>query len=363
MPFSIVRNDIVRMKTDAVVNAANSGLRMGGGVCGAIFKAAGAEKLTAACEKIGFCPTGSAVLTDGFGLEAKYIIHAVGPVWNDNGDECRRLLYSCYISSLELAKQHGIESIAFPLISSGIYGCPKKIASEVAISAFRDFLAGNEMDIVLVVFDRDSFRESSTYCSVKEYINNVYAEKRLASQRNRTAEDDESVCFEEAAYLPECSEPFPMAHGEAGSDLPKPSKSSAGALCRRSSVKQDRHAALSMPELQRDESFSEHLLRLIDEKGMTDVEAYKKANIDRKLFSKIKSNRNYSPRKTTAVAFAIALELDLEETNELLCKAGYILSGSLLFDLIIRYFIQNRNYDMFEINGVLFEFDQPLLGV
>lgn len=338
MPFSIVRNDITRMKTDAIVNAANIELCMSGGVCGAIFTAAGVAELSEACRKIGYCDTGSAVITDGFKLEAKYVIHTPGPIWKKGSDEERTLLRSCYMSSLELAFSNGLESVAFPLISSGIFDCPKDIAIDIAIGAFRDFLETHDMDIYLVVFDKAAFRESIKYSEIKEYIDDAYAERYTNYERViEHNEPAESALFRKK---------------------PKACKSSPIAPCGEMLCE-----SMCAPiEVTCDESFSQSLLRLIDEKGMTDVETYKKANIDRKLFSKIRGDVNYKPKKTTAVAFAIALELDLSETNELLAKAGYVLSHSLEFDLIIEYFIKRKNYDMFEINEALFSFDQHLLG-
>lgn len=340
------------METDAIVNAANCRLLMGGGVCGAIFNAAGAEKLEQACMEIGFCETGNAVITDGFNLPAKYIIHTPGPVWKSGSDKEKELLRSCYLNSLRLADSKGLNSIAFPLISSGIYACPKSIAVDIATEAFRDFLKDHDMEIYLVVFDKGALREGRRYREIREFIDDAYAELKCAecrSERSKVFEDscDFNVC--ESIRIPD--------NGTKKNNLfvkekanPKP----AGSFQKIS------HSAPI--EIIPDESFSQSLLRLIDEKGMTDVETYKRANIDRKLFSKIRSDVNYKPKKTTAVAFAIALELDLNETNELLCKAGYVLSHSLEFDLIIEYYIKNRSYDMFEINETLFSFDQPLLG-
>lgn len=349
MPFSIVRNDITKMKTDAIVNAANCRLEQGGGVCGAIFNAAGAELLTEACREIGHCNTGKAVITDGFNLDAKYIIHTPGPVWETGSNEERNLLRSCYMSSLELALSKGIESIAFPLISSGIYGCPKDIAVEIAIGAFRDFLEINEIEIYLVVFDKGSLREGSEYEKIREFIDDAYAEKHTDFNRRVLREESaENVIDIEICECVTMATP----ENEAKISFGKAKKAEIlHDLCPTAPI-----------EITPDESFSQSLLRLIDEKGMTDVETYKKANIDRKLFSKIRGDVNYRPKKATALAFAIALKLNLSETNELLGKAGFVLSHSLEFDLIIEYFIRNQIYDMFEINETLFEFDQPLLG-
>ncbi len=158
MPLKIVKDNICNMKVDAIVNAANSALKMGGGVCGAIFSAAGADMLRKECESIGGCETGDAVVTSGYNLYAKYIIHTAGPIWRggDNGEE--ELLHSCYISSLKLAVKNNCKSIAFPLISSGIYGYPKEKAAKAAVSSINEFLGDNDIDVFLVLFDDMDYR-------------------------------------------------------------------------------------------------------------------------------------------------------------------------------------------------------------
>lgn len=413
MPFLIIRNDITKMETDVIVNAANCNLMMGGGVCGAIFRSAGEKRLSEACAEIGYCKTGDAVITPGFDLKAKYIIHTPGPIWYDNDPYQEELLYSCYIKSLRLAKKNGAESIAFPLISSGIYGCPKDIAVDTALRAFRDFLESDEMDIYLAVFDSGAVAEGKRHAEVAEYIDNAYAlEHNDRDRRANAAGMAESLIFCPVCGAPKnSSDIFCKACGyrlTPGNSVPasvsfstaellsfiKPDLFDKGKECCASeplpeSAPQPKFdkdivcgSSAPLPELapepkpvfesafavskkafEPDESFSQSLLRLIDERGMTDAETYKKANIDRRLFSKIRGDVLYKPKKTTAVAFAIALELDLNETNSLLSKAGFVLSHSLKFDLIIEYFIKKKCYDMFEINRTLFEFDQPLLGV
>lgn len=334
MPFSIIRNDITKMCVDAIVNAANTDLQMGGGVCGAIFKAAGASKLQVACDRLAPIRTGEAVITPGFGLPAKYIIHAAGPVYRHlNAGQSEQYLHAAYTNSLKCAMENGCESVAFPLISSGIYGYPKDEALKVATSAIQDFLADHDINVSLVVFDKAAFAVSEKLLGeVKSYIDEHYVEAHFVSRR-------ESLIIERAAFeeadLVQLNIPAPVQAPPAGID----------------------HLVGNL-----DESFSQTLLRLIDARGKTDVEVYKRANIDRKLFSKIRSNRGYMPSKRTAIALAVALELTLGETDDLLERAGYALSHSQKFDVIVEYFITSRKYDIFEINEVLFNYDQPLLG-
>ncbi len=332
MPFRIVQNDIVKMEVDAVVNAANTSLQMGGGVCGAIFAAAGVEQLQAACGSFGGCPVGEAVITYGYNLPAQYIIHTVGPVWEGGDSNEANLLRKCYANSLTLAVQHDCQSIAFPLISSGIFGYPKDQALQIAVAAISEFLADHEIDVYLVVYDRKNFSlDARLSAAVKSYVVENFVEEPFEDD-NCDAEVEEWCEYYVACEL-----------------LSTPTSS-------------QRQTEKYLGEFTIDETFSEMLLRLIDAKGMTDVETYKRANIDRKLFSKIRSNKEYNPSKATAIAFAIALQLNLDETLDLLCKAGYALSPSLPSDLIVKFFIKKGNYDIHEINQYLFEHDQALLG-
>lgn len=355
MPFQIVRNDITKMQTEAIVNAANTRLLAGGGVCGAIFAAAGTEKLQKACQKIGGCPTGQAVLTKGYALPAKYVIHAVGPIWRGGESSEEKLLFSAYTAALMLAKHHRIKSIAFPLLSSGIYGYPKDEALRVAIAAIGDFLLQNEMEVYLVVYDQTAFQLSGKlFHAIAEYIDDRYADAHLL--RRRSPEADEAYCLDETTQILESDHAL-------FSDITTTAFSKAAAMPMASMPPACAAQSLQDAIEDLDESFSESLLRLIDEKGMTDVETYKKANIDRKLFSKIRSDKHYKPKKQTAIAFAVALELSLPETQDFLRKAGFALSHSNKFDIIIEYFIQSGNYNIYEINEALFAFDQALLGV
>ncbi len=332
MPIEIIRNDITKMKVDAIVNAANESLLGGGGVDGAIHRAA-SRGLLAECRTLSGCKTGKAKITGGYDLPAKYVIHTVGPVYRDGKQGERELLESCYRESLKLAREHECESVAFPLISAGVYGYPKAEALRVALDVIGAFLLKNEMTVYMVIFDKDTHIISTRlFSDIAEYIDDNYVDEHTSYSRRRI--------FSSALPTIDSYEPPVDA-------------------CFELSLSDDIDARLKRI----DESFSEMLLRKIDEKGMTDAECYKKANIDRKLFSKIRSDVHYRPSKPTAIAFAIALELSLAETEDMLKKAGFALSHSSKFDIIIEYFISRGNYNIFEINAALFAYDQSLLGV
>ena len=344
MPFTMIRQDITKMEVDAIVNAANTDLAMGGGVCGAIFYAAGADKLQKACDRLSPINTGEAVITPGFALPAKYVIHTAGPVYRqEKPEESEKLLRLSYTNSLETALDNKCESIAFPLISSGIYGYPKKEALQVAVSAIKDFLAEHDMEVYLVIFDRNSYEVSEKLLKdVESYIDEKYVEEHYVSRFEEDTADRGLVS------LNEISPRVPKELSKKRSFAKKATLTAANTLDN------------FIEKL--DEPFNITLLRLIDAKGKSDTEVYKRANIDRKLFSKIRTGKGYTPSKRTILALAIALELNLEETDDLLERAGYALSHSQKFDVIVEFFIINGKYDIFEINEVLFKYDQPLLG-
>ena len=335
MPLHIVRNDITTMKVDAIVNAAKESLLGGGGVDGAIHRAAGPDLLKE-CRTLGGCKTGEAKLTKGYRLPARFVIHTVGPVWRGGSHGERDKLVSAYRSSLELALTCGCETVAFPLISSGVYGYPKDQAFRVAVDTIGDFLAEHDMTVYLVIFDRAACTiGEELFADIVAYIDDRYVEAHTDAReeqfRRRVAAANEPGA--------------PLAESQWA---PAPCDAAPGSL----------EEALS----QLDESFSQMLLRKIDERGLTDAQCYKKANIDRKLFSKIRSDLHYKPSKPTAMAFAVALELPLEEAREMLRKAGFAFSRANKFDIIVEYFIARGNYNIFEINEALFAFDQSLLG-
>lgn len=363
MPFELIRNDIVKMKVDAVVNAANSGLRPGGGVCGAIFSAAGYNRLHQACRAIGHCDVGGAVITPGFDLPARYVIHAVGPIWQGGHHNEPQLLRNAYLNSLKLAKENGCESIAFPLISSGIYGYPKEEAFRVAVTAIQDFLLENDMKVYLILFGSGAVAVGEkVFSRIQSYIDDHYVEERYSLRENdrrrqyaEQLEEQESIFAEssyESAPLPPVSAPEKPAHKAAPDEEADPFECIFKIFEKRSLDDLLSHM---------DDSFSTMLLHLIDKKGMTDVEVYKRANIDRKLFSKLRKD-SYNPSKQTAVALCIALRLNLDEAKDLLGRAGYAFSPSNKADVIVQYFIENEIYDILTVNEALFAFDQKLLG-
>lgn len=296
---------------------------------GCIHRAAGPE-LLAECRTLGGCKTGDAKITKAYRLPCQYVIHTVGPMWNGGSHGERKLLVSCYRTSLALAKEHGCETVAFPLISSGIFGYPKDQALRVAVDTIGEFLLHNDMTVYIVIFSRTAYQISSKlFADIAEYVDDHYVDVHTDSQRERLRR----MSVLESRTLSADAAAAPMAVGGLDSLL----------------------AHL-------DAGFSETLLKLIDRSGKKDSEIYKKANVDRKLFSKIRNNPDYKPSKATAIAFAIALELNLDETRDLVARAGYALSASSKFDVIIEYFIRRKKYDIFEINEALFAFDQSLLG-
>ena len=351
MPFEIVRNDITTMAVDAIVNTANPRPVIGSGTDSAIHQAAGPELLEAR-QIIGSIEVGHAAITPAFKLNAAYVIHTVGPVWLDGNHDEEMLLRSCYESSLKLAVQNGCQSIAFPLISTGNYGFPKDKALQIAISVFSSFLLENEMQIYLVVYDRTSFKLSEKlFQSVASYIDEYYVDshefckEHQEENRRRIRHRREMEICESSTVLEEI--PTVGAVEELRPCAPMVASKS-----------------MSLEDMlkQADAGFTETLLNLIDKTGKKDSEIYKKANISKQHFSKIRNNPNYKPTKSTAIALALALELGLEDTKDLIGRAGYALTNSSKFDLIIQFFIEQGNYNVVEINIALYEFDQILLG-
>ena len=341
MPFEIVRNDITKMSVDAIVNTANPKPVIGSGTDTAVHKKAGPELLKAR-QCIGRIEPGHAAITPAYNLDAKYVIHTVGPIWIDGSHDETLLLQGCYENSLHLAAENGCQSIAFPLISTGNYGFPKDRALQIAISVFSSFLLEHEMEIYLVVYDHKAFKLSEKlFQNVASYIDENYVDERKLD----FFELEEEERRMRPLWAVEACESLTINE----SVLHAPSEAKATTL----------EDILD----QTDAGFTETLLKLIDETGKKDSEIYKKANVSKQHFSKIRNNPHYQPTKATAIAFALALELDVEQTNDLIGRAGYTLTRSSRFDLIVQYYIEKKNFNIVEINVTLYEFDQTLLGV
>lgn len=346
MPFNIIRNDIVSMEVDAIVNAANPELKQGGGVCGRIFYAAGAQEMTRACDAIGLCEPGSAVITPGFNLPAKFVIHTVGPIWQGGKQGEEQVLRSAYRSSLEIALAHGLKSVAFPLISSGIYGYPYEEAFAVALDEINRFLFQHDMDVTLVMFDQTAFTLGfKLRGDIESYIDDHYVDEHL--DRNRRREYNRPWA------------PQPMMDSEILPEAKRPPRDHGQIHTLQSLYETGLEGRFEFPK---EKTFSEALLNLIDAKGMTDTETYKRANMDRRLFSKIRSNVGYAPSKSTVLALAIGLRLSVREAQDLLSRAGFAFSPCDKRDVIVRYFLERGEHDMAKVNGALYDFDQELLG-
>lgn len=377
MPLSLIRQDITRLSVDAIVNAANEGLRAGGGVCGAIFASAGHDELQRACDKIGHVDTGDAVATPGFALPARHIIHTAGPVWHGGTHGERELLASCYRSSLALACELGDTSIAFPLISSGIYGYPPAEALAVAVAEIRAFLVEQpDLEVTLCLFDRKATTlTQGLFGAIESYVDDVYVDSRPYG-RKRVSEayakhdgyadalhdgtlNDWDVAYEDSALG---APAFGSAMAPAGAAPAGAAPASAAAPAPASKPMAAQSAkTLDEALAHLDAPFSQTLLAMIDERGLTDAQVYARANLSRQYFSKLRSGK-VNPSKRVVLALAVALELPLDETRMLLERAGHALTHASKFDVIVEWFIMHGRFDIFEINEALFTFDQQLLG-
>lgn len=338
MPFHIVRDDIANMRTDAVIVPANANLLIGGGAGESVARIAGTSRLQAACDKIGGCAVGKAAVTPAFDFPAKMIVHAVGPVWKGGESGEAEALYSCVCEALLAASGAGAQTMALPLLSTGAYRYPSGLAIDIETRAIRDFLDDHEADVWLVLFDRMSMSAGRLmFDSISEYIDDVYvgenecAGTRTLSEDIRALEDLE-IRSAQSMYV-EVPDQRPVVYGNLADRLDR-----------------------------LDESFAQMVLRLIDERGMTDVEVYKRANMSRQLFAKIRKDDDYRPAKKTACALAFALELNYDDAAALLGHAGFALSYSSKFDIIVEYFLVHGIYDIFQVNEALFAYDQQMLG-
>lgn len=342
MPFEIVRNDITHMQVDAIVNAASRFPRVNAGVDAAIHKKAGPSLLEAR-KKIGNILPGTAAVTPAFDLDAEIVIHAATPTWMDGRHDEVRLLRQAYDMCLDLAVKHNCDSIAFPLLAAGNHGYPRQIALQVAISAFSEFLMTHEMLIYLVVFGNSTYRlTGKLFQNVRSYIDENYVDEYEQEMYGGVSERSRRERYRNRSIM------------EAQSDCMM--APCAPTSCAKSSLSLDDFIK------EKDAGFTETLLSLIKKKGMKNSSVYKRANISKQHFSKIINDPNAKPSKQTAIALALALELDLDGTRDLIGRAGYALTNSSTFDLIIRYFIEHKQFNVIEINIALYEFDQSLLG-
>ena len=338
MPFKIVRNDITKMQCDAIVNTANDHPTVGTGCDYAVYTAAGFDRLLEyRREKIGFAPEGGAFITPAFDLKARYIIHAVSPLFIDGNSGEEEKLRSCYQKSLQLALDNGVESIAFPLISTGGFGYPKEEGMRIAVDEINAFLMKHKMMIWLVVFDTQAtILGENIYPDLEAYIDHNYVSERRQEEYGY-------------AYRRPVGMSLPVEDSEC-----KEAAADFDFYEQHESRLEERMKHMS-------DTFSEYLLYLIEDKGMTNAEVYKRAIVDKKVFSKIKNNPGYHPQKITALCLCVGARLNMDETKDLLARAGYALSPCDKTDVIFSYFIENEIYDMLELDIQLEEHGQPCI--
>lgn len=336
MPLAIIRNDITKVKADAIVNTANPEPVYASGTDRAIYEAAGAQKLLKERKKIGVIQAGEAAVTDAFDLPARFIIHTVGPSWKGGNHHEFDVLTSCYNNSLQKAYDLGCDSVAFPLIATGVYGFPKDIALNIAVTCISSFLVHHEMHVILVVFDRSSYQLSTRFM---EHVQSLIDEEEV-----------EKVSDFEYSHAP--ARAF-----RSFSNIIEPS------VCYETSVSlQDELSSMMKQESLEDrKTFQEKMFEIMEEKGFVSTDVYKAANMDRKLFSKIQCNKDYHPKKKTAMAICIALHLNIEQAKDLLARADWAFSPNRLQDRIVMAALQCGEYDIMTINEVLFAYDTDLL--
>lgn len=409
MAFKIIRNDITKMNTEAIVNTANDQAAVGTGCDYAVYNAAGYDELlTYRTEKIGFVPEGEAFITPGFKLQAKYIIHAVSPLYMGGNEGEEEKLRSCYRKSLKLAKENGIRSIAFPLISTGGFGYPKEEGMRIAVDEINEFLLNNEMDVFLVVFDdKSNSLGKRIYPKLEEYIDQNYARDKHGEEYGegffKSARADEGTTgilsdegMAEKRYRVKESRRYENADFSVGAAAPSmasatmPNASKApglGSIFKKKSAKGKTplmEAEMMAPEMDEEapsfldfetehesrleermkhlsDTFSQYLMYLIQSKKMENADVYKRAIIDKKIFSKIKNNVDYHPQKLTALCLCVGAKLNLDESKDLLARAGYALSPCDKTDIIFSYFIENEIYDMIELDIQLEEHGLPCI--
>ncbi len=327
MPLQIVQKSIAEMCCDAIVDPTDSSYSGSGGADRAIH-AAGGLPLELFCSGLAPLKPGKTAVSPSFGLPCKNIIHIIGPVWQGGDHNEEELLRDCYINAIGTAKMLCARSVAFPLISSGRFGFPKDLVLSIAVDTISKYMMADDPDreFYICIPDRNAF------VVTKEDVLNEYLDDRRSAFEDMT----ELACYS-CESLPPRSAALPKAVRATKEELSDWLK-------------------------KQDDSFAVTLLKLIDKKGMSDVECYKKANVTRKTFWKINNSASYKPSKQTVLAFAVALELSMDETEQLLRSAGFSLSHNNTFDLIVEFYITNGIYDIFEINSALYRYDQPCLG-
>ena len=355
MPFQIIRNDITKVKADAIVNTANPWPEVGGGTDWAIHNAAGPE-LLAARQEIGEISVGQSVATDAFALPAKYVLHTVSPVWLGGQFGEKALLRKAYDAALTLAETLGCKSIAFPLMAAGTYSFPHSIALSIAINAFTEFLFDHKIQIYLVLFNAEAFDiAGSIFDDLESYIDDNYVSDR-AEEEYRI---DESAGFinpeyhRVEEYFKKKKTALPKDAICAASMLPEPPSEGLGIHA---------ESLEEMLSTQHESTFTEHLMDLLIEKDLKNSEVYNRACISKALFSKILKNKDYQPKKNTAIQLAIGLMLDLPQTQKFLEKAGYTLTRGSKVDLVVQYCIERELYSVVFINEILDDCGLPLLN-
>lgn len=353
MPFKIIRNDITKVRADVIVNTANPKPIYASGTDLAVYQAAGADDLLAERKKIGCIERGDIAVTDAYALNAKYIIHTVGPIWVDGKHGEFEILESCYEKSLQKALELRCDSIAFPLISTGVYGFPKDKALQIAVSVFSRFLLENDMQIILVVFDKKSFQLSGQLVGeIDSFIDaNYIRQKRKSEYRGRLFR---SNIIE--ADIPYDSEVYEECRCYSAKEETEPDLLMSVPMQEKAMSLEEELENIGM-------SFHDKLFELIDKSGLDNKDVWKRANLDRKHFSKIQCDDNYHPKKKTVMALCIALKLDLEEAKDLLARADWAFSPSSKVDLIVQKAIIDKQYDIYQLNLVLFKYTNEILGV
>ena len=377
MPFKIVRNDLTKMQVDVIVNTANKAPVYSTGTDTAVYKAAGEEELLAERKKIGYMEEGEVAITPGFKLPAKYIIHAVSPWYIDGNSGEEEKLRSCYKNSLYLAAEHDCKSIAFPLISTGNLGYPKEEGMRIALDEINAFLMKHEMLVYLVVFDTKATELGfKLYPELEAYIDHhyvcqkreeEYGDRYFGSVRKDDPEYDgyqrQRKKLEEKLRRPliNLQMPAPFASKSSYSD-------DVDGACESSVVweaddlsafLEENESALEERMNHMADTFQEYLMYLIRTKKLTNAEVYKRAIVTKQLFSKMKLNPDYHPDKATAMRLCVGARLNLDETKDLLARAGYALSPCDKRDIIFSFFIEHEVFDMIEIDIALEEHGLP----